>query len=71
MEVFEIVTYDGKSLSLIKADNERQALCMYLMNHEELNDMMLWQSVNYPHKWKLAEYDDEYNYIYARRTYDF
>lgn len=71
MDVFEIITCHGINKGYIRADNERQALCKYLMEHEELDDMMLWQSTNYPNKWKLAEYDNEDNYIYARRTYDF
>lgn len=71
MKVFEIVNVDGITIECVRADNERQALCKYLMEHEELNDMMLWQSASYPNTWKLAEYDNEDNYIYARKTYDF
>ena len=71
MDVFEIVNYYGTSYGCVRADNERQALCKYLMEHEELNDMMLWESADYPNIWKLAEYDNEDNYVYARRTYDF
>lgn len=66
MKVFEIMTYDGISHGYITADNERQALCKYLMEHEELTDMMLWLS--YPNIWKLAKYDCEDEYLYARIT---
>lgn len=71
MEVFEIVTYDGISRGYVQADNERQALCKYLMEHEELYDMMLWQSMSYPNRWKLAEYECEDQYLYARITRKF
>ena len=67
-KVFEIITYDGIHKGCVEANNERQALCIYLMEHEELNDMMLWQSVSSPNKWKLAEYDCEDQYLYARET---
>ena len=68
MEVFEIVDYYGKIYGYITADNERQALCKYLMEHEELEDMMLWKSADYPNRWKLAEYDNEDKYLCARKT---
>lgn len=68
MEVFEIVSYDGIHRGYAEANNERQALCLYLMNHEELTDMMLWKSSDYPDIWKLAEYDNEDEYLYARRA---
>ena len=29
------------------------------MNHEELNDMMLWKTVGTTNAWKIAEYDHE------------
>lgn len=70
MKVFEIVNINGSVIEYVRADNERQALCIYLMKHEELNDMMLWES-SYSNTWKLAEYDNDDNYIYARKTYDF
>lgn len=69
MKVFEIVNVDGKIIEYVNAENERQALCKYLMLHEELTDMMLWK--NFCNTWKLAEYDNEDNYMYARKTYDF
>lgn len=68
MEVFEIVDSYGEVYGYVQADNDRQALCKYLMEHEELEDMMLWKSVNYPYKWKLAKYDHEDEYLYARKT---
>lgn len=67
MEVFEIIDRYGERYGYISADNERQALCKYLMEHEELEDMMLWKSTTY-NRWKLAEYDNENEYLYARIT---
>lgn len=66
MEVYAIVDYYGKNYGYVNADNERQALCKYLMEHEELNDMMLWESkaVGF---WKLAEYDNEGEYLRAKK----
>ena len=49
MEVFEIVDNYGNSYDYIRANNQREALCMYLMQHEELEDTMLWKSKD----WKL------------------
>ena len=69
MDTYEIVNTDGNIVEYIKAKDERQALCKYLMEHEELFDMMLWQ--DYSNKWKLAVYDCEDKYLYARKTYDF
>lgn len=63
METFEIIDYNEVSYGYVKADNERQALCKYLMEHEELNDVMLWQSIS--GKWKLAEFYGEDEYFYA------
>lgn len=68
MEVFEILGRYGDNHGYVQADNERQALCKYLMEHEELDDMMLWKSVFYPNEWKLAPYDHEDEYLYARKT---
>ena len=66
MEVFEIVDNYGNSYDYIRANNQREALCMYLMQHEELEDTMLWKSKDWKQDWKLAKYDDEENYLYAR-----
>ena len=66
--VYEIVDYDGIHREYIRADNERQALCLYLMNHEELTDMMLWKSTDFMGSWKLAEYDNEDEYLRAREA---
>lgn len=66
MKQFEIVTYDGVHKCYVKADDERQALCRYLMEHEDLDDAMLWKSLAYPYVWKLAEYDSEDLYLFAR-----
>ena len=71
MKTFEIINHYGEIVEYIHADDERQALCMYLMKHEELNDMMLWKSAYLSNKWKLAEYDNEEEYLMARKTYDF
>ncbi len=71
MKTFEIINHCGEVVEYIQAENERQALCKYLMKHEELNDMMLWKSVYYPNEWKLAEYDREEECLRARKTYDF
>ena len=65
-KVFEIITYDCIHKGCVEADNERQALCVYLMEHEELCDMMLWQ--NLAGSWRLAEYECEDQYLYARET---
>lgn len=69
MEVYEIVEFMGNVIERVRAYNERHALCIYLMIHEELEDMMLWKSVclNNPDAsfWKLAEYDNEDEYLYA------
>ena len=65
MEVFEIVDCNGYVLERVKAQNERHALCIYLTNHEELYDMMLWQSID-GGMWKLAEYDCEDQFMFAR-----
>lgn len=65
MKTFEIIDTYGKSFGYIDADNERQALCKYLMEHEELNDMMLWFG-GWDGNWKLAEYDNEEEYFRAR-----
>ena len=66
--VYEIIDCYGKRYDLIRAENERQALCIFLMNHEELNDMMLWKSADNSNAWKLAEYDHEDEYLRAREA---
>lgn len=68
MEVFEILEHYGKSRGYVQADNERQALCKYLMEHEELDDMMLWKSAFYPNNWKLAPWNNEEEYLWTRKT---
>ena len=65
MKDFEIINSYGEVIECISAKDERQALCIYLTNHEELNDMMLWCG-GWQGIWKLAEYDNEDEYIYAR-----
>ena len=74
MEVYEIVDCMGEVIERVRAYNERHALCIYLMTHEELEDMMLWKSIclNNPDmsSWKLAEYDNEDEYFRARKIID-
>lgn len=62
MKTFEIV-YECNVLEYVQANTSREALCIYLMHHEELEDMMLYKSAF--GTWKLAEYDDEDNCIIA------
>lgn len=66
--VYEIVDCDGIHIEYIRAKDERQALCLYLMNHEELTDMILWKSTDYFCRWKIAEYDNEDEYLTARKA---
>lgn len=64
---FKIVQH-GDELAVVKANTEREALCIYLMNHEEMIDAMLWRAKAYftdDYVWKLANYDDEDNCIVA------
>ena len=68
LKVFEIVDYNGIRKEFIVATDSRQALCLYLLNHEELTDMMLWKSVDYASSWRLAEYDHEDEYLIAREA---
>lgn len=69
MKTYEIITVNGDIIEHISAKDERQALCIYLMSHEELDDMMLWKN---PYGyWRLAEYDNETEFIFARKIYDF
>ena len=63
MKIFEIKSYDGITCEFIKANNEKQALCNYLMYHPEYDDIVLSQSAN--GKWHLAKYDCEAEYLYA------
>jgi hypothetical protein len=69
MKIFEIVNCYGDVIEHVKANNERHALCIYLTTHEEFEDMMLWKTP--AGMWKLAEYDCEEQYVFARKTYDF
>lgn len=64
MTIFAIRDYCGIVKEYVSADNERQALCMYLMNHNELIDVMLWKDPS--GMWKLAEYDCEDLFLFAR-----
>ena len=64
MHIYEIVNCYGDIVEYIRADNEKQALCIYIANHAELVDVMLWYGIN--NIWKLAEYDDEDNFLFAR-----
>lgn len=67
MKVFKIMQH-GNIVEIVKANTEREALCIYLMNHEEMIDAMLWKANAYftdDYVWKLAEYDDEDNCLIA------
>ena len=65
IKTFRIMQY-GNEIERVKANTEREALCIYLMNHEDLVDMMLWKSKDTGYGiWKLAEYDDEDNFMFA------
>ena len=46
MKIFEIISYDGITCEFIKANSERQALCNYLMDHPEYDDIVLSQSAS-------------------------
>ena len=66
METYAIIDHNGKVVEYVSAYHEKQALCIYLANHEELTDVMLWISV-YNRTWKLAAYDKEEEYLSARK----
>lgn len=66
-KTFKIVQ-NGEEICRVQANNEREALCKYLMRHEEMIDAMLWRANAYftdDYVWKLAEYDDEDNCMIA------
>ena len=63
MKIFEIKSYDGITCEFIEANNEKQALCNYLMDHPEYDDIVLYQS--FSGKWHLAHYNDEDECVYA------
>lgn len=69
MAIFAIIDHNGKTVEYVKANNEKQALCIYLANHDELTDVMLWISAT-NRTWKLAEYDSEEEYLTARKSHD-
>lgn len=58
MKQFNIVNANGTVIDRVKANDERHALCVFLMKHPELDDMMLYKGA-IDHKWLLAEYDYE------------
>lgn len=68
MHIYEIVDSNGKVIEYVRANTEKQALCIYIANHAELVDVMLWYSNS--NMWKLAEYDDEENFLFARWSYN-
>ena len=68
MHIYEIVDHNGKVVEYVKANTEKQALCIYIANHEELDDVMLWYGNS--NMWKLAEYDDEENFMFARWSHN-
>lgn len=67
MKHYEIMNVHGHVLEDVWAKSEREALCIYLTKHEELNDMMLWASV-FNGQWRLAEYDNEDEYMFAKEV---
>lgn len=72
-KTFKIVQ-NGKEIYQVKAKTEREALCKYLMHHEEMIDAMLWRAKAYftdNYVWKLAEYDDEDNCMIAIEAKNF
>lgn len=64
MHIYEIVNSNGNVVEYVRADTEKQALCIYIANHDKLVDVMLWYSNS--NIWKLAEYDNEENFMFAR-----
>ena len=64
-KTYDIVHITGRVIERVTAKDERQALCVYLANHEELDDMMLWKSA-YDGGWKLAPYESDDDCLYAR-----
>lgn len=67
MKIFKIIKSNGELVCYVKANNERHALCVYLTCHEELNDIMLWQSMD-SGMWKLAKYDCEEEFMFAKES---
>lgn len=57
---------DGKLVGVVEAKTAREALVKYLLEHEELDDVMLWKSCDRDNSWRLAPYDEEENFMYAR-----
>ena len=56
----------GACVAVEDALTEREALIQYLLRHEELDDIMLWKSTDRSSSWKLAKYDQEDEYLYAK-----
>ena len=69
MHIYEIVNCNGEVIEYVKANTEKQALCIYIANHEELVDIMLWKSTANG-MWRLAEYDNEENFMFARFSHN-
>lgn len=64
MKTFEVKYYDGTTCDFISANDERQALCTFLMNHPEYDDVVFYKSCN--GRWYIAPYDCEDEYLYAK-----
>lgn len=60
----------GCIVATVAARTAREALLKYLMDHEELDDMMLWKSTNRQDGWRLAEYDNEDEFLYAKANWE-
>lgn len=60
----------GCIVATIEARTAREALLKYLMEHEELNDMMIWKSTDRQDGWHLAPYDHEEEFLYAKANWE-
>lgn len=60
----------GCIVATIEARTAREALLKYLMEHEELNDMMIWKSTDRQDGWHLAPYDNEDEFLYAKPNWE-
>lgn len=59
----------GCIVATVEARTAREALLKYLMEHEELNDMMIWKSTDRQDGWRIAEYDHEDEFLYAKANW--
>lgn len=59
----------GCVVATVEAKTAREALLEYLKEHEELNDMVIWNSTNCKDCWKLAPYGCEDLFLYAKANW--